>query len=92
MYDEDVKGNSIQDKIIFEEQDGLTEYSIVKGIFYISDLQSKHLAYRVMKHVRYEKPTYEFCWDKVKAETVLKELMKQVDKPLYNFDGSVLQN
>ena len=80
-----------QDEIIFEEQDGLIKYSIVKGIFYISDLQSKHLAYRVMKHVRYEKPTYEFCWDKVKAETVLKEL-QQVDKPLYKFNESVLQN
>ena len=81
----------MQDEILFEEQDGLIKYSIVKGIFYISDLQSKHLAYRVMKHVRYETPTYEFCWNKVKAETVLKELM-QVDKPLYNFDESVLQN
>ena len=64
----------MQDEIIFEEQDGSTKYSIVKGIFYISDLQSKHLAYRVMKHVRYEKPIYEFVWDKVKAEIVLKEL------------------
>ena len=81
----------MQDETIFEEQDGSTKYSIVKGIFYISDLQSKHLAYRVMKHVRYEKPTYEFCWDKVKAETVLKEL-RQVDKPLYKFNESVLQN
>ena len=82
----------MQDEIIFEEQDGSTKYSIVKGIFYISDLQSKHLAYRVMKHVRYEKPTYEFCWDRVKAEIVLKDLMKPVDKPLHNFDESVLQN
>ena len=67
----------MQDEIIFEEQNGSTKYSIVKGIFYISDLQSKHLAYRVMKHVRYEKPTYEFCWDKVKAEIFLKELRTQ---------------
>ena len=81
----------MQDEIIFEEQDGSTKYSIVKGIFYISDLQSKHLTYRVMKHVRNEKPTYEFCWDKVKAEIVLKDLMKPVDKPLHNFDESVLQ-
>ena len=81
----------MQDKIIFEEQDGSTKYSIVKGIFYISDLHSKHLAYRVMKHVRNEKPTYDFCWDKVKAEIVLKDLMKPVDKPLHNFDASVLQ-
>ena len=81
----------MQDEIIFEEQDGSTKYSIVKGIFYISDLHSKHLAYRVMKHVRNEKPTYDFCWDKVKAEIVLKDLMKPVDKPLHNFDASVLQ-
>ena len=64
----------MQDEILFEEQDGSTKYTIVKGIFYISDLHSKHLAYRVMKHVRNEKPTYDFCWDKVKAEIVLKEL------------------
>ena len=66
-----------QDEIIFEEQDGSTKYSIVKGIFYISDLQSKHLMYRVMKHVRYEKPIYEFLWDKIKAEIMLKELKAQ---------------
>ena len=64
----------MQDEIIFEEQDGSTKYSIVKGIFYISDLHSKHLAYRVMKHVRNEKPIYEFLWDKVKAEIFLKDL------------------
>ena len=67
----------MQDTIIFEEQDGSTKYSIVKGIFYISDLQSKHLAYRVMKHVRNEKPIYEFLWDTVKAEIFLKELRTQ---------------
>ena len=75
---------------IFEEFDGSTRYSITKGIFYIPDLHSKHLAYKVMKHIKYDKPTIEFCWDKVKAETVLKELM-QVDKPLNHFDKSVLQ-
>ena len=42
------------------------------------------------KHIKYDKPVIEYCWDKVKAETVLKELM-QVDKPLNNFDKSVLQ-
>ena len=61
----------MQDKIIFEEQDGSTKYSIVKGIFYISDLHSKHLAYRVMKHVRYEKPIYEFLWDKVSTSQAI---------------------
>ena len=65
----------MQDKIIFEEQDGLTNYSIIKGIFYIADLHSKHLAYRVMKHIKYEKPIYEYCFKRVQAETVLKDLM-----------------
>ena len=68
------ESQSKRDNIIFEEQDGSTKYSIVKGIFYISDLHSKHLCYRVMKHIRYEKPIYEFLWDKVKAEIMLKEL------------------
>jgi hypothetical protein len=65
----------MQDKIIFEEQDGSTNYSITKGIFYIPDLHSKHLAYKVMKHIKFEKPIIEYCWDKIKAETVLKGLM-----------------
>jgi len=67
--------NNIQDNIIFEEQDGSTNYSIIKGIFYIADLHSKHLCYRVMKHIKYEKPIYEYCFKKVQAETVLKDLM-----------------
>ena len=62
-------------KIIFEVQDGSTNYSITKGVFYIPDLHSKHLAYKVMKHIKYEKPIIEFCWDKIKAEIVLKDLM-----------------
>ena len=62
---------------LFEEQDGSTNYSIIKGIFYIADLQSKHLVYRVMKHIKYEKPIYELCWDKIKAEIMLKELKAQ---------------
>ena len=62
---------------IFEEQDGLTKYSIIKGIFYIADLHSKHLVYRVMKHIKYEKPIYEFCFKKVQAEIMLKELKAQ---------------
>ena len=60
---------------IFEEQDGSTNYSIKKGIFYIPDLHSKHLAYKVTKHIKYDKPIIEYCWDKIKAETVLKDLM-----------------
>ena len=52
---------------IFEEFDGSTRYSITKGIFYIPDLHSKHLAYKVMKHIKYDKPTIEYCWDKIKG-------------------------
>ena len=62
---------------IFEEQDGLTKYSIIKGVFYIADLHSEHLAYRVMKHIKYEKPIYEYCFKKVQAEIMLKELKAQ---------------
>ena len=62
---------------IFEERDGSTTYSITKGVFYIADLHSKHLAYKVMKHIKYEKPIIEFCWDKIKAEIMLKELKAQ---------------
>jgi hypothetical protein len=75
---------------IFNEKDGDTNYSIVKGVFFIPDLKAKMSAFRVMKHTNYSKPIVEYCFEKVKAETVLKELM-QVDKPLYHFDKSVLQ-
>ena len=60
---------------ILEEFDGSTRYSITKGIFYIPDLHSKHLAYKVENHIKYDKPIIEFCWDKIKAEIVLKDLM-----------------
>ena len=60
-------------EIIFEEQDGSTNYSIIKGIFYIADLHSKHLVYRVMKHIKYEKPIYDFTWSKTQAEICLSE-------------------
>ena len=60
---------------LLEERDGDTNYSIKKGIFYIPDLHSKHLAYKVTKHIKYDKPIIEYCWDKIKAETVLKDLM-----------------
>ena len=63
---------------IFEEFDGSTRYSITKGIFYIPDLHSKHLAYKVTKHIKYDKPIIEYCWDKIKAEIVLKGLMSNV--------------
>ena len=71
------KENEDLKETIFEEQDGSTNYSIIKGIFYIADLHSKHLAYRVMKHIKYEKPIYEFCFKKVQAEIMLKELKAQ---------------
>ncbi len=66
-----------QNKIIFEEFDGSITYSIIKGVFYIADLHSKHLCYRVMKHIKYEKPIIEYCFKKVQAEIMLKELKAQ---------------
>ena len=66
----------MQNKIIFEAQDGATNYSIIKGVFYIADLHSKHLAYKVMQHVKYEKPIIEYTFKKVQAQAVMKDLMK----------------
>ena len=70
------KHNYFKRDVIFHEIDGDTTYSIHKGVFFIRDLKSKHLAFRVMKHIKYEKPIIEFAWDKVKAQAVLKDLMK----------------
>ena len=61
---------------IFYEKDGATNYSITKGIFYIPDLKAKMSAFRVMKHTNYTKPIVEYCFQKVQAEIVLKDLMK----------------
>jgi len=71
------KHNYFKRDVIFHEIDGDTTYSIHKGVFYIRDLKSKHLAYKVMKHIKYEKPIIEFAWDKIKAQAVLKDLMKK---------------
>ena len=71
------KHNYYKRDVIFHEIDGDTTYSIHKGVFYIRDLKSKHLAYKVMKHIKYQKPIIEFCWDKIKAEIMLKELKAQ---------------
>jgi len=80
MFVSDMVGSRMVEKLpktIFEERDGSTTYSITKGVFYIADLHSKHLAYKVMKHIKYEKPIIEFAWDKIKAQAVLKDLMKK---------------
>ena len=61
---------------IFYEKDGDTNYSIVKGVFFIPDLKAKMKAFRVMKHTNYSKPIVEYCFQKVQAEIVLKDLMK----------------
>ena len=61
---------------LFEERDGDTNYSIRKGIFYIPDLHSKYLAYKVMKHIKYQKPIIEYTFKKVQAQAVMKDLMK----------------
>ena len=60
---------------IFYEKQGDTNFSITKGIFYIPDLKAKMSAFRVMKHTNYSKPIVEYCFKKVQAETVLKDLM-----------------
>ena len=80
---------SNQENIFYEKQ-GDTNFSITKGVFYIPDLHAKMKAFRVMKHTNYSKPIVEYCFEKVKAEIVLKDLM-QVDKPIFGFDKSVLQ-
>lgn len=61
---------------IFYEKDGDTNYSITKGVFFIPDLKAKMKAFRVMKHTNYSKPIVEYCFQKVQAEIVLKDLMK----------------
>ena len=61
---------------IFSEKDGDIYYSITKGVFFIPDLKAKMSAFRVMKHTNYSKPIVEYCFEKVKAEVVLKDLMK----------------
>jgi len=80
MFVSDMVGSHMVEKLpktIFEERDGSTTYSITKGVFYIADLHSNHLAYKVMKHIKYEKPIYEYCFKKVQAEIMLKELKAQ---------------
>ena len=72
----DRKHKNTENETIFEEFDGSTRYSIIKGVFYIADLHSKHLAYKVMKHVKYEKPIIEYTFKKVQAQAVMKDLMK----------------
>ena len=72
----------MQDKIIYEDIDEdngngeHTTYSIRHGVFYIPELKSKMKAFKVMKHIKYSKPIIEFCFDKIKAEAVLNELIQ----------------
>ena len=65
---------------IFYEKDGDTNYSIDKGVFFIPDLKAKMKAFRVMKHTNYSKPIVEYCFEKVKAEIILKDLIFCDDK------------
>ena len=71
-----VKVEHNQQENIFYEKQGDTNFSITKGVFYIPDLKAKMKAFRVMKHTNYSKPIVEYCFEKVKAEIVLKDLMK----------------
>ena len=66
---------SNQENIFYEKQ-GDTNFSITKGVFYIPDLKAKMSAFRVMKHTNYTKPIVEYCFQKVQAEIVLKNLMR----------------
>ena len=80
MFVSDMVGSHMVEKLpktIFEERDGSTTYSITKGVFYIADLRSKHLAYKVMKHIKYDKPIIEYTFKKVQAQAVMKDLMKK---------------
>ena len=80
MFVSDMVGSHMVEKLpktIFEERDGSTTYSIIKGVFYIADLHSKHLAYKVMKHIKYDKPIVEYTFKKAQAQAVLKDLMKK---------------
>ena len=61
---------------IFYEKDGDTSYSITKGLFYIADFMADMSAFRVMKHIKYEKPIVEYVFKKTQAEIILKDLMK----------------
>ena len=61
---------------IFYEKDGDTNYSIVKGVFFIPDLKAKMSAFRVMKHIKYQKPIVEYVFKKTHAEVIMKDLMK----------------
>ena len=70
-----VKIENNQQENIFYEKQGDTNFSITKGVFYIPDLKAKMRAFRVMKHTNYSKPIVEYCFEKVKAEIVLKDLM-----------------
>ena len=70
-----VKIENNQQENIFYEKQGDTNFSITKGVFYIPDLKAKMSAFRVMKHTNYSKPIVEYCFKKVQAETVLKDLM-----------------
>mgnify|MGYP001322608388 CR=1 FL=1 len=63
---------SNQENIFYEKQ-GDTSYSITKGIFYIKYLNAKMMAYRVMKHIKYEKPIVDYTLTKTQAEICLKE-------------------
>ena len=61
---------------IFYEKDGDTHYTITKGVFYIADFMADMSAFRVMKHIKYQKPIVEYVFQMTQAEVILKDLMK----------------
>jgi len=64
-------------EVLFSEIDGDTHYTITKGVFYIADFMADMSAFRVMKHIKYEKPIVEYVFKKTQAEVILKDLMKK---------------
>ena len=63
-------------EVLFSSIDGDTHYTITKGVFYIADFMADMSAFRVMKHIKYQKPIVEYVFKKAQAEIILKDLMK----------------
>ena len=63
-------------EVLFSEIAGDTHYTITKGVFYIADFMADMSAFRVMKHIKYQKPIVEYVFKKAQAEIILKDLMK----------------
>ena len=56
-----------------QTQDG-AEYTIEEGLFYIPDLNSKNIAFKVMKQMQGRKPVIEYCLTNRSAWSILKDM------------------